>query len=74
MSANYFAAQNECTQDALRWIVEASQLNIPPGRIVRVIETDIGNANPFVWTHTDDCGIQQYRQHCGIYTLAVLND
>lgn len=70
----YFVARSECTQDAMRWIVEASQLQIPPGVVEPYLETDIGNGEVFIWHHAEADGVQVYKQRYGIYMLCVLND
>ena len=67
-------AEHEPTEfDLFKFVVEASDLRIPPGRVPEIIETDIGNQQPFVFDHMKGT-MAIYFQTLGCIWLHVLND
>ena len=60
------------TQDH-HYIAEASELRWPPGHIPQIVQTDIGNGQPFILQSADEA-VFIYRQLCGLALLSVFND
>ena len=60
--------------DAHRFIVDASDLGLPPGFFPRTIDTDMGNGQRFVLVGADRAGGRLYEQQWGCITLTVAND
>jgi hypothetical protein len=72
------ATINNCTPPSghcsFRYLTEASDLCIPPGRWPETIDTTLGNGLPFVAHSRDDHGAVLYKQQFGCVELLVLND
>ena len=71
--ACYRAAHDPTEFSPGRFSVEASTLAIPPGLIIQLISTDLGNGEPFLWKRTSSDGTQVYLQRFGCLWLHVLN-
>lgn len=67
VAANYLQEWN-----VGRFVVEASTLDLPPGRFPERIETDLGNGQPFYLFALDESRAL-YRQALGCIVLSILN-
>ena len=57
-----------------RWLVEASDLGLPPGVWPNTIETTLGNGNPCELIGTQPDGTHVYHQRFGVTRIAIFND
>ena len=57
-----------------RYLVEASDLGLPPGIWPIEVTTNIGNGNPCQLIGTQPDGTHVYRQQHGVTRIAILND
>lgn len=73
-----FISKEDVTKDPVRdfhYVTEASDLELPVGQFPRVIQTNLGNGQPFV--RQDDGQVEmgvQYRQVLGCISLTIFND
>lgn len=59
--------------ELFQFVAEASTLGLPPGKWPKVIETELGNKQPFVLQHLNE-NDAVYGQLLGCITLRILND
>lgn len=67
-------AENTEPISVSRYTAEASELGLAPGQWPRVLETSLGNGQPFTLFSVHACGTRHYEQDNGCITLLVLND
>ena len=56
-----------------KFVTEASQIGLPPGRFPRQIDTELGNRMAFILRSAND-EAAQYAQANGCISLTILND
>ncbi len=54
--------------------IEASSLGLPVGNYPGVLDTTLGNGQPFIFNYFTKNGTAVYFQECGCIQLHVLND
>jgi hypothetical protein len=62
----------DCVETHL-WVTDASSLEFPVGRFPKIVDTDLGNRQPFIFQGFFD-GTARYLQGNGCLKLHVFND
>lgn len=57
-----------------KYVVDASELGLPPGKFPTTMETSLGNKQPLVFDSMDEEGGVRYIQSAGILEVFVFND
>lgn len=66
--------KNTSEQDPYQYYAEASDLGFPPGKWPHILESEIGNSQPFILHHGDAYGNYVYYQGGSGAILTVFND
>lgn len=67
-------AEHALAIGSARHLIEASELQLPPGVWPKEVATDLGNGRPCYLMGTQPDGTHVYLQEFGVTRIAILND
>lgn len=74
MNTAHIPAERTLAIGSARYLIEASDLGLPPGIWPITVTTDLGNGRPCKLVGNQPDGTHVYLQEFGVTRIAILND